>query len=91
MPEKCITGHDTFGWITFTDLALNILLLLVDVKPEVAAKFDPKALPAYLLFMAVRYEDHVEQEMRIYEIFETATKTIKDVIRVSDKCFLPVG
>lgn len=53
------------------------------MKPDVAARMDPKAMPAYLIFMAIRYEDHVEQEMRIYEIFELSTKAIKDVIRVS--------
>jgi myosin-5 len=53
----------------------------IELKPRLAAKYIP-GLPAYILFMCIRYIDFVDDEAHVAGFLSTVTKKIKKVPRV---------
>ncbi len=51
------------------------------MKPRLAAKYLP-CLPAYILFMCIRYIDFVDDEAHVAGFLSAVTKKIKKVPRV---------
>jgi myosin-5 len=51
------------------------------LKPRLAAKYLP-GLPAYILFMCIRYIDFVDDEAHVAGFLSAVTKKIKKVPRV---------
>ena len=54
---------------------------MLDLKPRLAAKYIP-GLPAYILFMCIRYIDFVDDEAHVAGFLSAVTKKIKKVPRV---------
>ena len=59
-------------------------MLLVELKPRLAAKYIP-GLPAYILFMCIRYIDFVDDEAHVAGFLSAVTKKIKKVPRVRNQ------
>ena len=55
-------------------------VLITDLKPSVAAEFLP-GLPAYVLFMLIRYLDHINDSNRIRDLIEGGISHIKKTVR----------
>jgi len=59
----------------------KFFLFYVELKPRLAAKYIP-GLPAYILFMCIRYIDFVDDEAHVAGFLSAVTKKIKKVPRV---------
>ena len=55
--------------------------LYIELKPRLAAKYIP-GLPAYILFMCIRYIDFVDDEAHVAGFLSAVTKKVKKVPRV---------
>lgn len=55
--------------------------IYLELKPRLAAKYIP-ALPAYILFMCIRYIDFVDDEAHVAGFLSAVTKKIKKLPRV---------
>ncbi|KAG7281019.1 hypothetical protein CRUP_016651 [Coryphaenoides rupestris] len=63
------------------DESMLLKNLVVDLKPRgVAVSFLP-GLPAYIIFMCVRYADHLNDEERVSTLLNSTIITIKGVIK----------
>uniref|UniRef100_A0A8D3AKF4 Myosin VA n=1 Tax=Scophthalmus maximus TaxID=52904 RepID=A0A8D3AKF4_SCOMX len=72
------------GMLEYKEGDENRLLknLVVDLKPRgVAVSFLP-GLPAYIVFMCVRYADHVNNDRRVSNLLNSTISSIKGVIKV---------
>jgi myosin-5 len=65
----------------FKNLIINIFLFHIELKPRLAAKYLP-GLPAYILFMCIRYIDFVDDEAHVAGFLSAVTKKIKKLPRV---------
>ncbi|XP_035498250.1 unconventional myosin-Va isoform X2 [Scophthalmus maximus] len=71
------------GMLEYKEGDENRLLknLVVDLKPRgVAVSFLP-GLPAYIVFMCVRYADHVNNDRRVSNLLNSTISSIKGVIK----------
>lgn len=63
------------------------LALLSDLKPRgVAVNFIP-GLPAYIIFMCLRYADSVNSDQRVSSLLNSTISSIKGVIKVEQMRF----
>ncbi|XP_071352563.1 unconventional myosin-Va-like isoform X2 [Trachinotus anak] len=63
------------------DVSRLLKNLVIDLKPRgVAVSFIP-GLPAYILFMCLRYADNVNDEQRVSNLLNTTISSIKGVIK----------
>ncbi|CAF3900725.1 unnamed protein product, partial [Rotaria sp. Silwood1] len=62
--------------------------VILDLKPRLAAKYIP-GIPAYILFMCIRYIDFVDDEAHVAGFLSAVTKKIKKVprVRINVYCF----
>ena len=51
-----------------------------DLKPKVALQMLP-ALPSYILFMMVRYTDHLNNDLMVRSLIQGAIATIKRAVK----------
>ena len=51
-----------------------------DLKPKIALQMLP-SLPAYLLFMMVRYTDHLNNDVMVRSLIQGAIATIKRAVK----------
>lgn len=58
---------------------------LADLKPRDAADGFLPGLPAYIIFMCVRYADCVNDEQRVSSLLNSAIGSIKGVVKVTSK------
>lgn len=58
---------------------------LADLKPPGAADAAIPGLPAYIIFMCVRYADCVNDEQRVSSLLNSAISSIKGVVKVTPK------
>ncbi len=61
--------------------------VIIELKPRLAAKYIP-GLPAYILFMCIRYIDFVDDEAHVAGFLSAVTKKIKKLPRVRIKSFI---
>ena len=57
-----------------------IILQISDLKPKLALQMLP-GLPAYILFMMVRYTDHINNDAFVRSLIQGAISTIKKSIK----------
>lgn len=62
-----------------------------DLKPGGAADAFIPGLPAYIIFMCVRYADSVNDEQRVSSLLNSAISSIKSVVKVTSKQFRGEG
>ncbi|CAL8261416.1 unnamed protein product [Merluccius merluccius] len=73
------------------DESMLLKNLVVDLKPRgVAVSFLP-GLPAYIIFMCVRYADHINDEERVSTLLNSTIISIKGVIKRRGKDFETVS
>lgn len=58
---------------------------LAELKPHGAADAFIPGLPAYIIFMCVRYADCVNDEQRVSSLLNAAISSIKGVVKVTSK------
>jgi len=63
--------------------------VIIELKPRLAAKYLP-GLPAYVLFMCIRYIDFVDDEAHVAGFLSAVTKKIKKVPRRNEDIDYPV-
>lgn len=64
--------------------AVNVAFL-AELKPRGAADAFIPGLPAYIIFMCVRYADCVNDERRVSSLLNSAISSIKGVVKVTSK------
>ncbi|KAK7862317.1 hypothetical protein R5R35_014678 [Gryllus longicercus] len=62
------------------DEAVIVKHLIHDLKPRVAITLLP-GLPAYILFMCIRYTDHVNDDEKVRSLLTATINTVKKVIK----------
>ncbi|OQV26087.1 Unconventional myosin-Vb [Hypsibius exemplaris] len=73
-------GH--MGMIEYPQSATEHLVrCLTSVPPELASTLNYPGLPAYLLFMAVRYTDQINNEKAVKELLSGAKNAIQNVLK----------
>lgn len=50
-------------------------MIVTDLEPSVALKFQPH-IPAYVLFMCIRYTDYINDDVMVGIVLEVQTVTI---------------
>ncbi|CAF1188386.1 unnamed protein product [Adineta steineri] len=63
--------------------------VILELKPRLAAKYIP-ALPAYILFMCIRYIDFVDDEAHVAGFLSAVTKKIKKLPRRNEDIDYPI-
>ncbi|CAF3516697.1 unnamed protein product [Rotaria sp. Silwood1] len=63
--------------------------VILDLKPRLAAKYIP-GIPAYILFMCIRYIDFVDDEAHVAGFLSAVTKKIKKVPRRNEDIDYPI-
>lgn len=58
----------------------------LDFSSSMALQLQP-ALPSFMIFMAIRYEDHVEHEEQLTKMFSTAFNCIEETTKVWKNIF----
>lgn len=70
-------GHTQWLWILLWNVEI-----FSDLKPRgVAVSFIP-GLPAYIIFMCLRYADNVNDDQRVSALLNSTISSIKGVIKV---------
>ena len=67
-------------FISFHFKAYNYISSISDLKPKVALQMLP-GLPAYILFMMVRYTDHLNNDTMVRSLIQGAIATIKRAVK----------
>lgn len=57
-----------------------LYVCFADLKPRTAVTLLP-GLPAYIVFMCIRYTDHINDEDKVRSLLSAFTNTVKKVIR----------
>ena len=60
-----------------SDTTKRLADCLINVSPQIASSLVLPGLPAYLLFMAIRYTDHVNNEKAVKELLSTTKINIQ--------------
>nr|ADD91458.1 myosin V-like protein [Adineta vaga] len=63
--------------------------VIIELKPRLAAKYIP-GIPAYILFMCIRYIDFVDDEAHVAGFLSAVTKKIKKVPRRNEDIDYPI-
>lgn len=77
-----ITDAVIIGAFPLTNSAVELSRSDLELKPRLAAKYIP-GLPAYILFMCIRYIDFVDDEAHVAGFLSAVTKKIKKLPRVT--------
>ena len=60
--------------------SISTYIYFSDLKPKIALQMLP-SLPAYLLFMMVRYTDHLNNDVMVRSLIQGAIATIKRAVK----------
>jgi len=75
-------GKNFLGMFKFTPQKEHLLLdiLITHLEPQTALKFPPH-LPAYIVFMCVRYTDEVNDEQQVRSLLNGCMMTLKRIVK----------
>lgn len=62
-------------------LDIHFYYLFIELKPRLAVTFLP-GLPAYALFMCIRYADMINDDERVRSLLDSSVQAVKRLIKV---------